>query len=99
MHKLGERAVHVNHAILRRGLDNGAYFVGARVANECAYRIVVDKEFVGRNEPARDARDESLGEDADQGARELHAHLRLLFGREHVNDAINGLRGIVGVQS
>ena len=39
-----------------------------------------------------------MGDDPLQGDRQLHADLRLLVGREHVDDAVDRLRGVLGVQ-
>ena len=39
-----------------------------------------------------------LGHDALERDRQLHAHLLLLVGREDVDDAVDGLRRVLGVQ-
>ncbi len=39
-----------------------------------------------------------LGHDPLQRDRQLHAHLALLVGGEHVDDAVDRLRGVLGVQ-
>ena len=43
-------------------------------------------------------RDELLRHHALQGGGELHAHLLLLVGREHVDDAVDRLRRVLRVQ-
>ena len=50
------------------------------------------------DEPAAGARQESLGDDRGKGSRELHADLRLAFGREDVGDAVERLRRVVRVE-
>ena len=44
------------------------------------------------------ARHEPLGDDGRQRARELQTDLALVLGGEHVDDAVEGLRRVVGVQ-
>src|SRR3989344_1790352 len=97
-HKLGKRSVHINHTLLRRSLYHRAYLMRPRFADERAHGVVVNEKFVGWNKPAGNARDESLREDADERSCELHPHLRLLLGRKHVDNAVNGLRGVVGMK-
>ena len=43
-------------------------------------------------------RQQLLGHDALERDRELHADLPLLLGREHVDDAVDRLRRVLGVQ-
>jgi hypothetical protein len=43
-------------------------------------------------------RDQRLGDDALQADRELHADLALLMGGEDVDDAVDGLRRVLGVE-
>jgi hypothetical protein len=42
--------------------------------------------------------DELLADDALEGAGELHPDLLLLVGREHVDDPVHGLGGVLGVE-
>src|SRR3989344_5368647 len=90
-----ERAVHVYHALSGTGLDDRVYFVRPLLADEIRDRLVVDEKLVRRNEAARNARDKSLAEDAGHGSRELKPYLVLLRCGEGVDDAVDGLRGIV----
>src|SRR5581483_135261 len=76
----------------------GLYLVGALFADEVAHRGSGDEELVGRYESARDARDEPLGEYARERRGELQAYLPLLFGGKGVDDAVDGLGGVVGVE-
>ena len=59
---------------------------------------VGDQHLVGGDQPAADARQQPLVDDAGQRGGELHADLGLLLGREDVDDAGQGLRRVVGVQ-
>ena len=43
-------------------------------------------------------RDELLGDDALERRRDLDAHLLLLLGRERVDDPVDGLRRVLGVE-
>ena len=97
--ELGKTTVHIYHPLGRAGLDDGVYLVGALLADEVGDRFVVDEELIARDAPARDARNEPLGENAREACRELQADLFLLPRREGINDAVNGLRGVVGMQS
>ena len=47
---------------------------------------------------AADAGEQALGDDARERAGELDPDLRLLVAREHVDDAVEGLAGVVRVQ-
>ena len=69
----------------------------ALFANEISDGFVVDEKLVRGNETARDAGNESLRENAGQGGCELDANLILLLRGEGVDDAVDRLRGIVGV--
>ncbi len=66
--------------------------------NEVAHRVVRDEELERGDEAATDTRQEPLRHHGRERRRELHADLRLAFGREHVGDAIERLRRVVGVQ-
>ena len=60
MYELGKRAIHVDHTLLRRGLDHGADLVRKRIADERAHGVIVDEKFACWNKSPRDARDKPL---------------------------------------
>ena len=72
--------------------------MGALLADEVGDGFVVDKELIARNPAAGNTRDEPLGENAREACGELQTYLVLLTGRKRVDDAVDGLRGVVGVQ-
>src|SRR3989344_2808801 len=90
-----ERTVHVYHALSGTGLDDRVYFMRPLLADEIRDRLVVNEELIRRNEAAGDARNKALAEDAGHGSRELESYLILLRCGECVDDAVDGLRGIV----
>ena len=57
-------------------------------------------EHLGRDAAALavGGRDQRLGDDALEADRELGADLALLGGREDVDDAVDGLRRVLGVE-
>ncbi len=59
---------------------------------------VPEQDLVGRHPAAADAGDQPLGDDGGEGHRELDADLVLLIGGEHVDDPVDGLGRVVGVQ-
>ena len=55
--ELRERAVHVDHAFGRGGLDDGVDLVRALLAYQIRDRFGVDEELVGGDEAAGEARE------------------------------------------
>src|SRR3989344_534159 len=88
-YELGKRAIHINHAFGRAGLDDGVYLVGALLANEIRNGFVVDEKFKTRDAAAGDARDKPLRENAGERCRELEAYLVLLPARKRIDNAID----------
>ena len=66
--------------------------------DQVAHRERGDEHLERCDSTAADAGQEPLRDDAGQRAGELHADLRLPLTREHVDDAIERLAGVVGVQ-
>ena len=99
LHEVGEVLVQRVHAVLRAGLHGGVDLVGLALADEVADRRGRD-EHLGGDDPAAAVGGlaQRLADDALQRARELHAHLLLLVRREDVDDAVDRLRGVLGVQ-
>src|SRR5438105_4197137 len=69
--------------------------MNALLAYEVRNRGVIDEEFIGRNETARDARHQALREYACERRRELDTDLILLVCRECVDNAVQSLRSVV----
>ena len=72
--------------------------MGLALADQVAHRVVRDDDLERGDQAAADARDEPLADDAGERRRELHADLLLALGREHVDDAVECGRRVVGVQ-
>ena len=60
--------------------------------------MVGDEHLEGGDHAAADLGDEALGDDGAEGGRELDPDLVLAPVREHVDDPVDGLGGVVGVQ-
>ncbi len=98
-HEIGQGGVHGDHAVLRAGLHDRVDLVRLALADEVAHRRCRDEQLAGHDAAAPvPGRQQLLRADAHQGRRELHADLLLLVGREHVDDAVDGLRRVLGVQ-
>ena len=83
----------------RAGLQHRVDLVGLALADQVADRRV-GHEHLARHHAAGavGGRQQLLGHDALQRDRQLHAHLALLVGGEHVDDAVDRLGGVLGVQ-
>ena len=95
----GERGVHRLHAVLAARLDQRVDLVRLALADQVAHARGRD-EHLGRD-AAADAvggRDQRLGHDALEADRQLGPDLALLGRREDVDDAVHGLRRVLGVQ-
>src|SRR3989338_11330315 len=90
--------VHVYHALRRARLDDCRNLMRALLAYQVGDRFVVDEELIGRYEAAGNTRNEPLAEDARHRGRKLEADLVLLRRREGVDDAVDGLGCVVGVE-
>ena len=91
--------VHGVHAVLRAGLHGGVDLVGLALADEVADGRGGHQHLGRDGAPVAVARScQRLADDALQRAGELDAHLLLLVRREDVDDAVDGLRGVLGVQ-
>ena len=80
----------------RAGLDGRGDLVGLPLADQVPDRGRRDHDLERRH-AARLVlgRQQRLRHDALQDLGQLHAHLLLLGGREHVDDAVDGLRGVL----
>ena len=75
---LRQRAVHIYHPLGRACLYHSRDLVCAFLADKVRDRLIVDEQFIGRYEPARDARNEPLGKDSRKRRGELEPDLVLL---------------------
>ena len=87
------------HAVLRAGLDVRGDSEGLAVADEGLNGGRGDHDLErGHASGLVDAGQEHLGDDGDETGGQLGADLRLLVGREGVDDTVDGGRGAGGVQ-
>ena len=87
------------HAGLGAGLDDGHQLVALPFSNQIAHRRRRHQDFHGHH-PAGSApaRQQLLRNDPLQRERQLGPDLLLLVGREDVDDPVDGLGGIAGMQ-
>ena len=97
--QLGQVLVHGVHALLASRLHRRRDLIGLALTDEVRDGRSHD-ENLGRHRTTLAARPlhEGLADDTLQGGRELGPHLPLLVRREDIDDAVDGLRGILGVQ-
>ena len=83
----------------RTGLHGRVDLVGLALADEVADRRRGDQHLGGDDPPTTvGGLREGLADHALQGHRQLGAYLLLLVRREHVDDAVDRLGGVLGVQ-
>ena len=98
-HQARQVGVHRLHPDRARGLHGGVDLVRLALADQVADRRGRHQHLAGDDAAhAVGGRQQLLGDDPLQGDRELGAHLALLLGREDVDDAVDRLRGRLGVQ-
>ena len=91
--------LHGEHAVGAAGFDAGAELVIVAAADEVAGGAVGYEDFDGGVAAgAVSGGEKLLGDDGEEGERELLADLRLVARGEGVEDARDGLRGVVGVE-
>ena len=66
--------------------------------DQIAHSIIVKQKLISRNESARNTRDQALRENTQERGSQLGADLVLLVARKRIDDAVDGLRGIVGME-
>src|SRR3954451_11821627 len=97
--EVGERRVHRLHAVGPAGLERRVDLVALALADQVAHGRRGDEHLAGADTAlAVDGRQQLLGDDALQGDRQLRADLVLLLRRERVDDAVDGLRRVLGVK-
>ena len=97
--ELGEVRLERLHPGGAAGHDRVAQLVRLAFADQRAHRVGADQDLRG-GAPAGAvvARNEAQRDDPRQHRGELRADLRVRVGGERVDDAVDGLRGVVGVQ-
>src|SRR5919204_3994625 len=98
-HEVGECSVHRLHAVRATGLEGRVDLVCLALADQVPDRRRGHQDLGGAHAalPVRGG-EKLLRDDPLQRHGELHADLVLLRGREHVDDAVNGLRCVLRVQ-
>ena len=86
------------HALLLARRDDVEQLVGLALPNEVPHRVVGHQDLEGGDHAAADPRHQPLRDHRSQGAGQLDPDLLLPEGREDVDDSVDGLSGIVGVQ-
>jgi hypothetical protein len=89
--EVGHRRLHRDHAGLGADLHRRRDLVGLALADQVAHGGRADQHLDRRGATAADLVEQHLRRDAEQRLRHHGAHLRLLVGREHVDDAVDGL--------
>ena len=74
------------------------HLVALALSDEVPHRVVGDQDLEGSHHAAAVLRHEPLGDDGTQGGRQLDPDLLLAPRGEDVDDAVDRLGGIVGVQ-
>ena len=98
-HEVEEGPVHGLHALSARGLHERQRLVHLVVADDGADGVGGDHGLEGCDAAlAVCAGEEPLAHNAEQRGGELRPHLGLLVGGEDIDDPVDGLDGIVGVQ-
>ena len=99
-HHVRQRLLHRDHPLGAPGGDSGVNLVILALANQVAHGVCGDHDFEGRVTAAvADGRNKLLGDDRQQRQRELLTNLLLVAGRERIQNARDGLRGVIGMQA
>ena len=98
-HEGGQRGVHRLHAHAAARLERRVDLVRLALADQVAHGGRGHQDL-GGDDPARPVGrgQQLLGHDALERDRQLDADLALLRGREHVDDAVDRLRGVLRMQ-
>src|SRR5664279_2852023 len=97
--ELGKVLVHRVHAVPGASLKRRVDLVRLTLADQVPDRGGGDEHFGGDGATTTvGGLAQCLADDALQRAGELHPDLLLLVGREHVDDAVDRLGGVLGVQ-
>ena len=92
--------VHLDglHALLLTRDHHVAHLAGLALTQQVADGVVGQQHLVGGDAAAALGGQQTLADDALQRAGELDLDLVALLGGEHVDDAVERLRGVVRVQ-
>src|SRR3989454_2590906 len=97
--QLVERIVQRLHPVLLARLHHGRDLLDLLVANQRPHRGGHDEDLARHHAAAAlGLLQQRLGDDTLEHERQLGADLRLLMGREHVDDAVDALHRRIGVQ-
>ena len=99
LHVRGDRHVHRLHPVAAAGLHGGVDLVDLPLADQVADGRGRDQHLHrGHAALAVGRLEQLLRDDTLKGGGQLHPHLLLLVRREHVDDAVDRLRGVLRVQ-
>jgi hypothetical protein len=93
-----EAVVHRDHPVGAPAFDDRLDIRNLAAADRVGQRLVGKEDFVHGAASLGDFLAKQLGDHAGEAAREHHAGLVLLVGRERVDDAVDGFGRVVGVQ-
>ena len=98
-HQAGQGLVHGLHPVAAAGLHGAVDLVGLAFPDQVADRRGGDEHLGGhRPTPSADAGQQLLAHHALEGGGQLDPDLLLLVGREHVDDAVDRLGRVLGVE-
>ena len=97
--RVGERLIHGLHAVFSAGLHGGGDLVDLAFPDEVTNRRGGDHDLDTRHASfAVPGGKELLGDNRLNGGCQLDPHLILLMRGEYIDDPVDRLRGILGVQ-
>ena len=98
LHAGEEALVHRDHAVGTAAFDDRTDVADLTAANGVWQRFVLNEDFMHGAATFGNAFAEELGNDAGEATGQHDAHLVLLVGGKGVDDAVDGLRCVVGVK-
>ena len=90
--------VHRGHSDILPALDDGANIRDRATADRIGQGLMLEQNLMHGDAPFGLALTKQLRHHPGQTSGEHHAHLILLISRKRVNDAVDGLRRIIGVE-
>ena len=96
--EVDQAGLHGAHAFGGVRGDHVQQLVGLPLPQQVPDRVVGDEDLERGDHAAADAWNQSLCDDRAEAAGQLDPDLLLAVGREDVDDAVQGLGGVVGVQ-
>src|ERR1700761_3985628 len=98
LHQILQALIQGLHALALAGLDGGIHLRDLTLADKIADGRGADHDLVGRYAAAAHPLHQGLGNDRAQALGEHGTHHVLFGGREHIDDAVDGLGRGAGVQ-